>query len=42
MGMRVGEHRVFYEIEEETKVKIVAVGHKEHNDLFIRGKKVEL
>jgi len=23
-------------------VKIVAVGHKEHNELFIRGKKVQL
>ncbi len=40
--LRVGKHRVFYEFEGETTVKIVAVGHKEHNDLFIRGKKVEL
>ena len=23
-------------------VKVVAVGHKEHNELFIRGKKVKL
>jgi hypothetical protein len=23
-------------------VKVVAVGHKKHNDLYIRGKKVDL
>ncbi len=40
--LRVGKYRVFYEFEEEATVKIVAVGHKEHNDLFIRGEKVEL
>jgi mRNA-degrading endonuclease RelE of RelBE toxin-antitoxin system len=39
--LRVGEHRVFYELGEAT-ITVVAVGHKEHNDLFIRGKKVEL
>jgi mRNA-degrading endonuclease RelE of RelBE toxin-antitoxin system len=40
--LRVGNYRVFYELEEPTTVKIVAVGHKEHNELFVRGKKVEL
>ncbi len=40
--LRVGKHRVFYEIDGETTVKILAVGHKEHNSLFIRGKQVEL
>jgi mRNA-degrading endonuclease RelE of RelBE toxin-antitoxin system len=49
--LRLDKFRVFYSIEEsktartESKaksVKVVAVGHKEHNDLFIRGKKVEL
>jgi mRNA-degrading endonuclease RelE of RelBE toxin-antitoxin system len=40
--LRVGKHRIFYEFEDETTVKIVALGHKEHNDLFIRGKRVEL
>ena len=40
--LRVGNHRVFYELAEEAFVKVVAVGHKEHNDLFIRGKAVEL
>src|SRR5204862_2795634 len=40
--LRLGEFRVFYDFEEESTVKIVAVGHKEHNDLFIRGEKAEL
>jgi mRNA-degrading endonuclease RelE of RelBE toxin-antitoxin system len=45
--LRVGKYRVFYELEEhelEEKgtVKIVAVGHKEHNALFVRGREVEL
>jgi mRNA-degrading endonuclease RelE of RelBE toxin-antitoxin system len=38
--LRLGDHRVFYEIEGETHVRIIAVGHKKHNDLFIRGVKV--
>ena len=40
--LRIDRFRVFYSVEENNKVKIVAVGHKEHNVLFIRGKKVEL
>jgi len=40
--LRVGAHRVFYEIEGGTTVTILAVGVKEHNQLFIRGKKVDL
>jgi len=40
--LRIADYRVFYDVDEENAVKIVAVGHKEHNDLFIRGKKVEL
>jgi mRNA-degrading endonuclease RelE of RelBE toxin-antitoxin system len=40
--LRVGDHRVFYQVEAESTVTIVAVGVKEHNELFIRGKKVEL
>jgi mRNA-degrading endonuclease RelE of RelBE toxin-antitoxin system len=39
--LRIDEYRVFYQVKEE-EVKVVAVGHKEHNDLYIRGKKVEL
>ena len=40
--LRLGDYRVFYDFEESTIMKIVAVGHKEHNDLYIRGAKVEL
>jgi len=40
--LRVGDHRVFYEIEGEATVTVLAIGVKEHNDLFIRGRKVEL
>jgi len=40
--LRVGKFRVFYELDEPSTVKIVAVGHKEHNQLFMRGKRVEL
>jgi mRNA-degrading endonuclease RelE of RelBE toxin-antitoxin system len=40
--LRLGDHRVFYEIDDDTHVKIIAVGHKKHNDLFIRGVKVLL
>ena len=40
--LRVGNYRVFYELEGEARAKVVAVGHKEHNDLFIRGKAVDL
>jgi mRNA interferase RelE/StbE len=41
--LRVGTYRVFYELElEAARVKIVAVGYKDHNDLYIRGEKVEL
>ena len=37
--MRVGKHRVFYDVDEiESNVTIKAVGRKEHNRLFIRGK----
>jgi len=40
--LRVGDFRVFYDIRDEMVVKITAIGHKVHSDLFIRGKKVEL
>jgi mRNA interferase RelE/StbE len=40
--LRLGDYREFYELEADDRVKIVAVGHKEHNDLYIRGRKVEL
>ena len=49
--LRLDKFRVFYSIEGDSEaktekraksVKVVAVGHKEHNELFIRGKKVQL
>ena len=39
--LRIDLYRIFYNIE-HTVVKVVAIGHKEHNDLYIRGKKVDL
>jgi mRNA-degrading endonuclease RelE of RelBE toxin-antitoxin system len=39
--LRIEDYRVFYDIEGD-EVKVIAVGHKEHNDLFIRGEKVKL
>lgn len=40
--LRVGNYRVFYQLGEETTVKIVAVGYKQHNELFIRGRRVQI
>ena len=43
--LRVQKFRVFYDIileEDRQLVKIKAVGHKEHNTLFIGGKEVQL
>lgn len=41
--LRIGKHRVFYEIDDEEQVvNIISIGHKEHNVLYIRGKAVEL
>lgn len=40
--LRIGNYRVFYDVEEATAIWITTIGWKEHNDLFIRGKKVRL
>ncbi|MBC6481196.1 MAG: type II toxin-antitoxin system RelE/ParE family toxin [Hormoscilla sp. GM7CHS1pb] len=41
--LRVGIYRVFYDVEPEEDVVIIkAVGWKEHNRLFIRGKEFKL
>lgn len=40
--LRIGDYRVFYEIREERIVRVLAVGHKEHNVPFIRGRRVEI
>jgi mRNA-degrading endonuclease RelE of RelBE toxin-antitoxin system len=40
--LRVGDHRVFFEIDTDVTVTVLAIGVKDHNDLLIRGRKVEL
>jgi len=38
-SLRVGTYRIFYDVEEErATVRVKAIGWKEHNRLFIRGK----
>src|SRR4051794_13529556 len=37
--LRVGSYRVFYDVDETAKtVTVIAIGWKEHNKLYIRGK----
>jgi|SRR3972149_10113855 len=41
--LRSGKYRIFYEVDETSrKVTIVAIGHKEHNILLIKGKEVKI
>ncbi len=40
--LRPGDHRVFYSIEDVGVVTVLAIGHKRHNVLLIRGRRVEL
>jgi mRNA-degrading endonuclease RelE of RelBE toxin-antitoxin system len=40
--LRIGDFRVFYEVEGGATAAVLAVGVKEHNELFVRGRKVEL
>jgi mRNA-degrading endonuclease RelE of RelBE toxin-antitoxin system len=40
--LRIEKYRVFYEIEDPGVVWITAVGVKEHNELYIRGQRVDL
>jgi mRNA-degrading endonuclease RelE of RelBE toxin-antitoxin system len=41
--LRSGHYRIFYEVDETARqVTIVAVGHKDHSRLFIRGQEVQL
>ena len=37
--LRIDQYRVFYDVE-DTVVYVTAVGYKDHNDLYIRGRKV--
>ena len=39
--LRIDYYRVFYDVEDDT-VYVTAVGYKDHNDLYIRGRKVIL
>ena len=39
--LRIGKFRIFYQVAESI-VSIIAIGHKEHNMLFIKGKEVKL
>ena len=36
------KNRLFYEISGRQRVRVLAIGHKEHNDLFIRGERIVL
>jgi len=40
--LRIGKYRVFYDVEGGATVWVTAIGWKEHNELFIRGKRVAL
>lgn len=40
--LRIGKYRVFYEIKGERLIRVLAIGHKIHNDLFIRGERVDI
>jgi mRNA-degrading endonuclease RelE of RelBE toxin-antitoxin system len=39
--LRIGDYRVFYEIR-EGRVRVLAIGHKVHNELFIQGQKFNI
>jgi mRNA-degrading endonuclease RelE of RelBE toxin-antitoxin system len=40
--LKLGKYRVFYDIENGVTVKVIAIGYKDHNELFIKGERVEL
>ena len=40
--LRVGNVRVFYDVEESAKVTILAIGTKDRNKLYIEGKEIQL
>jgi mRNA-degrading endonuclease RelE of RelBE toxin-antitoxin system len=41
--LRVRKYRIFYQVDEASQsVTIIAIGHKEHNSLLIRGKEVKI
>lgn len=40
--LRIENYRVFYELKDAQTVTIIATGYKSHNELYIRGQKVEI
>jgi len=40
--LRLGDYRVFYEVTPAGVVRVLAIGHKAHNDLFMRGRRIEI
>ena len=40
--LRIGDFRVFYETRPDGLVRILAVGHKVHAELFIRGRRAKI
>ena len=40
--LRLGPYRVFYEVRSDRVIRVLAVGHKVHNDLFVRGRRVSV
>jgi len=40
-ALRLGEYRVFYDVAaEDALVTVLAIGHKDHNDLYVQGERV--
>jgi len=41
--LRIGQYRVFYDVDTIVRIVVIkAIGEKEHNQLYIRGRKFEL
>jgi mRNA-degrading endonuclease RelE of RelBE toxin-antitoxin system len=40
--LRIDQYRIFYDIDFGSLIKVIAIGYKDHNELYIRGKKVDL
>ena len=39
---KIGKYRTFYEVTEGQKFKVLAIGYKEHNELSVQGRKVQI
>jgi mRNA-degrading endonuclease RelE of RelBE toxin-antitoxin system len=40
--LKLGKYRVFYDIENSVTVKVIAIGYKDHNELYIKGERIEI